>query len=86
MFVILSYDVTEHHQKIIKICREYLIHELESVFDGEISKAKLKELCEHLKPLLKNPDDHLIIYEFDQMKYSRIISLGSQKEEGNLIV
>ena len=45
MFVILSYDVNRKRvSKAMKICRKYLVHVHESVFEGTITESKLKSL------------------------------------------
>lgn len=37
MFVVLTYDISGPHiQKVLKICRRYLIHVQNSVFEGTI--------------------------------------------------
>jgi CRISPR-associated endonuclease Cas2 len=83
MFVILTYDVAHHHSKFKNLCSEYLIHEQGSVFDGDISKSLLKELVFRIETLLKD-GDALLIYEFDQKKYSRIEFWGQHKESENI--
>lgn len=50
MFVILVYDVkTKRNNKILKICRKYLRHVQKSVFEGNLTEAKLKRLKNELK-------------------------------------
>jgi CRISPR-associated endonuclease Cas2 len=45
MYVILVYDFGEKRvNKMLKLCRKYLNWIQNSVFEGEISEAKLKEL------------------------------------------
>ena len=45
MYVILVYDVGEKRVgKMLKLCRRYLNWIQNSVFEGEISEVKLKEL------------------------------------------
>jgi CRISPR-associated protein Cas2 len=45
MYVILVYDVNEKRvAKMLKLCRRYLNWIQNSVFEGEISEVKLKEL------------------------------------------
>ena len=50
MFIILVYDVGEKRvAKVLKKCRQYLYWVQNSVFEGEITPAKLKMLKEELK-------------------------------------
>ena len=45
MYVILVYDCGEKRvNKMLKLCRKYLNWIQNSVFEGEISEVKLKEL------------------------------------------
>ena len=54
MFVILVYDVkTKRNNKILKTCRKYLRHVQKSVFEGNLTEAKLKRLKNELKKMLK---------------------------------
>ena len=45
MYVIVVYDVGEKRVgKMLKLCRQYLCWVQNSVFEGELSEVKLKEL------------------------------------------
>ena len=45
MYVILIYDVAEKRvSKMLKLCRQYLCWIQNSVFEGELSEVKLREL------------------------------------------
>ena len=45
MFVIVTYDVNvKRNNKVLKICRKYLVHVQKSVFEGNITEAKLRKL------------------------------------------
>ena len=49
MFVIVVYDVNvKRTNKVLKICRKYLIHIQRSVFEGTITEAKLQKLKSEL--------------------------------------
>lgn len=81
MFVIVVYDVNiKRNNKVLKICRKYLIHCQKSVFEGNITEAKLNKLKAELKHILKTDEDSLFIYRFDSLKYSskEIIGLCDQ--------
>ena len=52
MFVILVYDVEQKRvAKVLKKCREYLFWVQNSVFEGELTEMKLRQLRENLKLL-----------------------------------
>jgi len=62
MYVILVYDISEKRVgKMLKLCRKYLNWIQNSVFEGEISEVKLKELTLQAEKLMKE-DDNLIIF------------------------
>ena len=49
MYIIVVYDVGEKRVgKILKLCRQYLCWIQNSVFEGELSEAKLRELKQAL--------------------------------------
>ena len=60
MYVILIYDVNvKRVGKMLKLCRQYLCWIQNSVFEGEISEAKLQELCNKIKSII---DESIIIF------------------------
>ena len=63
MYVILVYDIGEKRVgKMLKLCRKYLMWIQNSVFEGEISEVKLKELIMRAKTFM-NPDDSIILFK-----------------------
>ncbi|NUU99258.1 CRISPR-associated protein Cas2 [Marinitoga sp. 1154] len=86
MFVILYYDANEKRvSKFLKICRKYLTWVQNSVFEGEITKAKLEKLKYELKIKVKD-NDSIIIYEFRSMNYSKREVIGIDKKENNKFI
>lgn len=82
MFVILVYDVkTKRNNKILKICRKYLHHVQKSVFEGNLTEAKLKRLKNELKKISNEKEDSIIIYRFETLKYSSKEVLGTYEED-----
>ena len=63
MYVVLVYDMeAERTQKMLKLCRRYLIHVQNSVLEGEISQGDLQELTGEIEDLLKSGES-VILYE-----------------------
>ena len=63
MYVILVYDCGEKRVgKMLKLCRKYLNWIQNSVFEGEISEVKLKELTLKAEDFMKKEEDSLIIF------------------------
>ena len=80
MFVILVYDVKEERvQKALKICRKYLTWVQNSVFEGEITEAKLRILKDELKEILDEDYDSVIIYKFRTKQYYEHETIGIDK-------
>ncbi|MDO4383763.1 MAG: CRISPR-associated endonuclease Cas2 [Eubacteriales bacterium] len=77
MFVVLTYDISGPHiQKVLKICRRYLIHVQNSVFEGTISEAELNHLKVDLEKVAKPETDRICIYRIDNLKYTSKESWG----------
>ena len=64
MYVIAVYDVgSKRCPKMLKLCRRYLHWIQNSVFEGEISEVKLKELILEAKKLMNPQEDSFIIFK-----------------------
>lgn len=64
MYVILVYDCGEKRVgKMLKLCRKYLNWIQNSVFEGEISEVRLKELLFIAKEFMKEEEDSVIIFK-----------------------
>ncbi|HHW90999.1 MAG TPA: CRISPR-associated endonuclease Cas2 [Clostridiales bacterium] len=87
MFIILVYDVGEKRvAKVLKKCRQYLYWVQNSVFEGEITPAKLKMLKEELKRIIDQTEDSVIIYNLRTTRYTsrEVIGLDKGGEENIL--
>jgi len=63
MYVILVYDIGEKRVgKMLKLCRKYLSWIQNSVFEGEITEVKLKELKIKAGCIMDHDVDSLIIF------------------------
>ncbi|PMP82994.1 MAG: CRISPR-associated endonuclease Cas2 [Caldisericum exile] len=80
MKVILVYDIGEKRVgKVLKICRKYLHWVQNSVFEGEITEAKLEKLKRELKMVMEPEEDSVIIYTFRTEWYNSREILGVDK-------
>lgn len=69
MYVILVYDFGEKRvNKMLKLCRKYLNWIQNSVFEGEISEAKLKELLMQSDKFMDKNEDSIIIFSRPSQK------------------
>jgi CRISPR-associated protein Cas2 len=67
MYVILVYDCGEKRvAKMLKLCRKYLNWIQNSVFEGEISEVKLKELKYQALQIMDTEEDSIIVFSSRQ--------------------
>lgn len=82
MYVILVYDVgTKRVGKMLKLCRRYLNWIQNSVFEGEITDVKLKELKQKAKLIMKLDEDSIIIFRSRDAKWLEKEIIGTEKNE-----
>lgn len=70
MYVILVYDCGEKRVgKMLKLCRKYLNWIQNSVFEGEISEVKLKELEFKARKIISIQEDSIILFKSRDEKW-----------------
>lgn len=80
MYVILAYDCGEKRvSKMLKLCRKYLHWIQNSVFEGEISPVKLKELKYRALQIMINEEDSLIIFSNRDSSWLEKEVLGKER-------
>ncbi len=80
MYVILVYDVGEARVgKMLKLCRRYLNWIQNSVFEGEITPVKLKELKHEATKIMKADEDSLIIFKSREERWLEKEIIGVEK-------
>lgn len=80
MFIILVYDIGEKRvAKVLKKCRQYLYWVQNSVFEGEITPAKLKKLKDELGKIIDKKEDSVVIYNLRTTKYASREIIGVEK-------
>lgn len=63
MYVIVVYDVGEKRVgKMLKLCRQYLNWIQNSVLEGDLSEAKLRELKTKINAIIDNKEDSVIVF------------------------
>ncbi len=83
MYIILVYDVGERRVgKMLKLCRRYLHWIQNSVFEGEITEVKLRELTHLARKLMVLQEDSLIIFRSREERWLEKDIIG--KEKNNL--
>lgn len=82
MYIILVYDIEEKRVgKMLKLCRRYLNWIQNSVFEGELSDAKLKELLHEAGKIMNKEKDSIILFKSRQEKWLEKMVMGKEKNE-----
>lgn len=82
MYIILVYDVGEKRVgKMLKLCRKYLHWIQNSVFEGEITDVKLKELTIMAKTIMDVSEDSVLIFKSRNDKWLEKEVVGLEKNE-----
>ena len=75
MYIILVYDISLDNpegskvlRNVFKICKRYLTHIQNSVFEGELTPPLLEKLRLELKDYIRDDYDSLIVIENPQSK------------------
>jgi CRISPR-associated protein Cas2 len=82
MYVILVYDIGERRVgKMLKLCRQYLNWIQNSVFEGEITEVKLKELIIRARKIMNEEDDSLILFKSREERWLEKEVIGQEKND-----
>lgn len=82
MYVILVYDIEQKRVgKMLKLCRRYLNWIQNSVFEGELTEVKLKELLQEAGKVMEKDKDSIIIFKSRQEKWLEKMVVGREKNE-----
>jgi len=80
MYVILVYDIdAKKVGKMLKLCRRYLNWIQNSVFEGEMTDVKLKELLQQAKAIMNLETDSIIVFKSRQEKWLEKMIVGREK-------
>lgn len=70
MYIVLVYDINLEEntgqrvlRKTYKVCKKYLHHIQNSVFEGEITKAQIAELKMELEEYIRKDIDSVIVFK-----------------------
>lgn len=82
MYIILVYDIGEKRVgKMLKLCRQYLNWIQNSVFEGELTPAQLRELKMKARDIMKSTEDSLIIFTSRNEQWLEKEVIGKEKNE-----
>lgn len=86
MYVILVYDIGERRvAKMLKLCRRYLHWIQNSVFEGELTAVKLKELMQAAKMIMKESDSVIVFKSRDEKWLTKEIYGTEKNHLGNIL-
>lgn len=80
MYVIIVYDIEQKRvAKVCKYLRQYLNWVQNSVFEGEVTDAKFKEITMGLKRRIKSEKDSILFYRMRDKSVMKRETLGVEK-------
>lgn len=86
MYIILVYDINRKRvSKVMKICRKYLHHVQNSVFEGNLTITQEEKLKKQLEKTINPREDSICIYHLNSLKYVRKEQIGKYKNIDNVI-
>jgi CRISPR-associated protein Cas2 len=86
MYVILVYDICgkDNGQKALnktfKICKKYLSHIQNSVFEGELTEVQILKLHKELNAVIRNEIDSVILFQSRNEKWLEKSMWGMQDD------
>ena len=92
MYVVLVYDISQENngQKrwshVFKICKKYLSHIQNSVFEGEISKVQIVKLQQELKKYVDVNEESVIIFKSRQEKWLEKEFWGKEDDKNSFFL
>jgi CRISPR-associated protein Cas2 len=80
MYVILVYDMGEKRVgKMLKLCRRYLSWIQNSVFEGEITEVKLKQLLAEAHLFMEPDEDSIIVFKSRDQRWLDKEIIGQER-------
>ncbi len=87
MYVLLVYDIVTDDDgkkvlpKVFKICKRYLHHIQNSVFEGEISPTNLLALEKELSKFIRTDKDSVIVFQSRQVRWLKKEFWGKKEDK-----
>lgn len=91
MYIILVYDISNENNgqrrwnRVFKICKQYLNHIQNSVFEGEILESDLFKLKKKIQKELDEAIDSVIIFKSRNERWLEKDILGTEIEDPQFI-
>ncbi len=88
MYVILVYDINlenKEGQKVLrnvyKICKKYLVHIQNSVFEGELLESQLFKLKAELRTYIREDKDSVIVFKSRNQRWMEKMFFGKIEDD-----
>ena len=88
MYVILVYDINLEKKegqkvlrKVFKICKKYLVHIQNSVFEGELLESQMIQLKSEIDKYIRKDEDSVIVFKSRNQKWLEKDFLGKVEED-----
>lgn len=88
MYVILVYDINleqKQGQKVLrnvyKICKKYLVHIQNSVFEGELLESQLMKLKSELNQYIRDDKDSVIVFKSRNKRWMEKMFFGKIEDD-----
>jgi len=87
MYIIIVYDIEEKRvAKVCKFLRQYLHWVQNSVFEGELTEGKLKEMQIGLKKRIKADKDSILFYKLQTSRDIEKEVMGIEKAMPDVMI
>lgn len=92
MYIIVVYDIRQVddfakvQRRVFKICKRYLYHVQNSVFEGNLTKSQIEKFEFELKTVLRGNEDSCIIFKSRNEKWLEKKILTNQKVENEQFI
>ena len=87
MYIVLVYDVSQEENgarrwsRIFKICKKYLCHIQNSVFEGELSNSQIVKLQYELNGIIRRDRDSIILFKSRNERWLEKDMWGVQEDK-----
>lgn len=88
MYVILVYDINLENKEgqkalrnVYKICKKYLVHIQNSVFEGELLESQLLKLKSELKTYIRDDKDSVIVFKSRNQRWMEKMFFGKIEDD-----
>ncbi len=88
MYVILVYDINLEQKEgkkilrnVYKICKKYLVHIQNSVFEGELLESQLLKLKSELNQYIRADKDSVIVFKSRNQRWMDKMFFGKKEDD-----